>query len=515
MNGRGMGDKAIQNDLRYQFLDTIMPDTRFAISARLITKQAARRSDPVAAHRPFWHTLVWMCGAMMMAPVMSSAAFAAGASTSVVPSSGQAMKMLHTLAGRDHDQADAGMTAQEFLVASKEDANGRDDVAPAGNSGPNGGFETIEALGKALYFDTSLSKNRTESCASCHDPNFAFRDPRDAAGGSVSLGDDGHSLGTRNAPMAAYAMFSPKFHFNKDGVPVGGQFWDGRADDLAMQASMPPLNPAEMGMPDKATIIARLEQNDAYVQAFRHYFGNKIWDDADGAYQAMTRAIAAFERTGEFATFDSKYDRWLAGTYKMTPKEELGRVLFFSQQFTNCNACHELKAAGEPRETFTNYQYHNIGVPQNRAMREANGLDPDFVDNGLLDNPNITDAKKYKGLYKVPSLRNVAVTGPYMHNGVFKDLRTVVKFYNKYNSRAKSAQINPETGKHWGKPEVPGTISITELEKGDALDSRRIDAIVAFLETLTDKRYEPLLKEQKAERAREKAKAQKRANAAN
>jgi cytochrome c peroxidase len=92
-------------------------------------------------------------------------------------------------------------------------------------------------------------------------------------------------------------------------------------------------------------------------------------------------------------------------------------------------------------------------------------------------------------------LRNVAVTAPYMHNGVFQDLRTVVKFYNKYNSKAGSAQINPETRQPWGDPEVPGTLSMTELTSGPALDTKRIDAIVAFLKTLTDARYEDLIPE--------------------
>lgn len=364
----------------------------------------------------------------------------------------------------------------------------------ASNTSP---FADKAALGEALYFDTNLSKNRTQACASCHEPTTAFRDPRrEIAKGAFSLGDDGRSLGDRNAPMAAYAMFSPDFHFKDDGTPVGGQFWDGRAKDLAEQAGGPPLNPVEMGMPDKAAVVARLQEDDGYVESFKTFFGDDVWKDTDRAYAAMTDAIAAFERTDQFAPFDSKYDRFLRGEYKMTPQEELGRVLFFSQQFTNCNVCHQLKSSPTAKgETFTNYEYHNIGVPRNVAVRAENDKDPDFTDNGLLDNPAIDDPAQ-KGKYKTPSLRNVAVTGPYMHNGVFADLRTVIKFYNKYNSRAKSARLNPETRQPWREAEVPGTISLKELEQGDALDSKRIDALVAFLETLTDARYEPLLAEQ-------------------
>jgi cytochrome c peroxidase len=361
---------------------------------------------------------------------------------------------------------------------------------------PEPAFETMAALGEALYFDTNLSANRTQSCASCHDPFTAFRDPRsDVAGGAFSLGDDGKSLGDRNAPTASYAKFSPTFHVREDGVAVGGQFWDGRAADLAEQAGGPPLNPIEMGMADAPAVVARLQEDADYVASFKALFGADIWADSDKAYAAITQAIAAFEGTETFAPFDSKYDRFLRGEYEMTPKEELGRVLFFSQQFTNCNTCHQLKTSPTAQgETFTNYEFHNIGVPRNVATRGAHGKDVDFTDNGLLDNPAIDDPA-YRGKYKTPSLRNVAVTGPYMHNGVFADLETVVRFYNKYNSKAKANQTNPETGKPWGAPEVADTISLEELEQGDALDAKRIDAIVAFLKTLTDARYEPLLAE--------------------
>ncbi|HCK17150.1 MAG TPA: methylamine utilization protein MauG, partial [Thalassospira sp.] len=199
-------------------------------------------------------------------------------------------------------------------------------------------FANLAQLGEALYFDTNLSANRTMSCATCHDPSTAFRDPRiDVADGAFSLGDDGKSLGDRNAPTASYARFSPPFHVRDDGVAVGGQFWDGRAMDLAEQAGGPPLNPIEMGMPDKASVVERLREDEDYVTGFKALFGDGIWTDSDQAYGAMTKAIAAFEESDQFAPFDSKYDRFLRGEYKMTPQEELGRVLFFSQQFTNCN----------------------------------------------------------------------------------------------------------------------------------------------------------------------------------
>ena len=111
----------------------------------------------------------------------------------------------------------------------------------------------------------------------------------------------------------------------------------------------------------------------------------------------------------------------------------------------------------------------------------------------LAANPEVNGDPRERGKFKTPSLRNVAVTGPYMHNGVFKDLRTVILFYNKYNSKKKSRQINPESGERWAPPEVSDTIDMEKLETGPGLDDQRIDALVAFLKTLTDKRYEPLL----------------------
>lgn len=351
---------------------------------------------------------------------------------------------------------------------------------------PAGAYDSLESLGEALFFDTDLSANRTQSCATCHDPDHGFTDPRETAlGRMVSLGDDGESLGGRNAPTAAYARFSPGFHLGENGLYVGGQFLDGREPDLEGQAGGPPLNPVEMGMPDKASVVARLAEKPDYVRAFDALFGAGALDDPEGGYRAMTEAIAAYERTDVFAPFDSKYDRFLRGEAELTNEEELGRLLFFSEQFTNCNLCHQLRRsqiAGD--ETFSNYEYHNIGVPANPAL--------EVTDAGLLDHPGVDDPAQ-AGRFKVPTLRNVAVTGPYMHNGVFADLRTVILFYNKYNSIAERRQINPETGAPWGEPEVPGTLSEEELTHGPALDDKRIDALVSFLKTLTDARYEPLL----------------------
>lgn len=356
------------------------------------------------------------------------------------------------------------------------------------------GTVEIESLGQQLYFDKNLSKNRTQSCATCHAPEHGFIDNRkNSVKGAASLGDDGKSLGDRNAPTAAYAMFSPEFARNKKGIYLGGQFHDGRENDLAGQAGGPPTNPIEMAMPNKATVVDRLKENASYTNSLKKLFGENIFDDQEKVYAAMAKSIAAFEKTELFAPFDSKYDRYLKGEYKLTKKEDLGMTLFFSQQFTNCNLCHQINTSQTyNKETFSNYEYHNIGVPKNLELRALNGKKESFIDHGLLDNPAITDTAQ-DGKFKVPTLRNVAVTAPYMHNGVFNDLKTVILFYDKYNSRSKKRQINPETGKKWKEPEVKENISLKELETGPALKNKRVNALVAFMKTLTDKRYEHLL----------------------
>ena len=355
---------------------------------------------------------------------------------------------------------------------------------------------TEAQLGQILFLDPNFSVNRTMSCATCHDPSNSFSDQRENVGlAMVSLGDDSKSLGTRNTPMAAYSSTSPSFHFDQVLKEyVGGQFLDGRANTLADQAMGPPLNPVEMGLPNAKTLVERVKENPFYVSTFKRLYGDNVFDPLSTeavlpAFQGFANALQAFENTEQFATYDSKYDRFLKGEYDLTVLEDLGRTLFFSNNNVNCNSCHMLKTEDSPKEPFTNHQYRNIGVPSNAQLIALGHIQEDFIDHGLLENPAVDDLK-YDGKFKNPSLRNVAVTAPYMHNGVFKELRTVMEFYDHYNNTERT--INPETGKPWRSPEVPTTVDKEDL-KAQALTDRKIDALVAFMKTLTDKRFEPLL----------------------
>jgi len=384
-----------------------------------------------------------------------------------------------------------GVTAVALLVSACSDPSQIVDQTKPNHSAselPIASTDSKALLGSQLFFDTNLSKERNQSCGTCHDIANGFVDKRqDALFGAVSLGSDGHSMGGRNTPTAGYAAFSPAFHRMANGEYRGGQFLDGRASGLAKQAEGPFLNPVEMAIPDGATVVSRVKENTRYEELFNSLYGQGVLNDSAKGYAAITDAIATFEKTALFMPFDSKYDRALRGEEKLSPQEELGKTLFFSQQFTNCNACHQVNSSPlNPQETFSNYEYRNIGVPANPVLMAHNGNKKDL---GLLDNPEINDLKQ-AGKFKVPSLRNVAVTGPYMHNGVFKDLRTVVLFYDKYNNPRRT--VKPETGRPWAAPQVEENNDLFTLEQEPAVRDHILDAIGALLKPLPQRRYGPL-----------------------
>jgi cytochrome c peroxidase len=239
-------------------------------------------------------------------------------------------------------------------------------------------------------------------------------------------------------------------------------------------------------------VVNRVRENPAYVESLEELFGASIFDQPERTFRAITESIVAFERTVEFAPFDSRYDRFLRGEYQLSDEEELGRLLFFSS-LTNCVTCHTLnRRESSVRETFTDHHYYNIGVPINRRVRQMNNLPEAHRDLGLLENPAVDDPSQ-AGKFRVPSLRNVAVTGPYMHNGVFQELSTAIFFYGKFMLSNRQSQINPETGKPWGTAEVAGTIELEVLNQGQPITSDRAELIATFLKTLTDQRYESLL----------------------
>jgi cytochrome c peroxidase len=347
-------------------------------------------------------------------------------------------------------------------------------------------------LGQKLFFDANLSTPPGQACASCHDSGAFFIDPDPSAPTSKGVLTERH--GNRNTPTALYAAFSPAFHFDPaEGLYVGGQFLDGRAATLQEQAKGPFLNPLEMANPDQTAVVDKVRQAD-YAPLFGKVYGKRALDHTEQAYDRIADAIAAFERTPVFKPFTSKYDGYLAGKARFTRQEKRGRKLFEDPDKGNCAACHPDRPAedGTP-PLFTDFTYDNLGVPKNPANPfyalppELNPDGFDFVDKGL--GAFVKDSAQ-NGKFKVPSLRNIARTAPYMHNGYFKTLRGVVDFYNSRD--IKPACKNPLTTEAqaladgcWPAAEVAENVNHAEL--GDlGLTDREVDDLVAFLRTLTD-----------------------------
>lgn len=353
-----------------------------------------------------------------------------------------------------------------------------------GDNPPSGGSTsgvTIEEVGQLLFEDTALSANGNQACATCHDSTHGFADPAVTVNSPVSEGSKPGEFGDRNAPTAAYAKFTPAFSANCNdanftGVPCGGQFLDGRRDTLAAQAGDPFLNPVEMANDNEADVVNKVRLS-TYADKFRQVFGDSVFSDTSLAYQKITKAIAAYESTNEFAPFDSKFDCYLQdpANYPLSTLEQQGFDLFTGQ--ANCSVCHTIPTNGDP-VLFTNHMYFNIGVPQNPNHPMGTG----FVDHGLM---NHTHDSTHDGLFKTPTLRNVALTAPYMHNGVFATLEDVVKFYF-VDLKQGEPDVDP-TRAGDQPPEVDMNISPEVENRGFlAQDPANITALVAFMQTLTD-----------------------------
>jgi cytochrome c peroxidase len=351
---------------------------------------------------------------------------------------------------------------------------------------------TKQRLGRNLFFDTNLSTPAGQSCASCHAPERAFTDPDRSS--PTSAGANPDLRGSRNAPTAMYMAFSPRFHFDADeGLYLGGQFIDGRAPTLKAQAKGPFLNPIEMANGSPAEVVEKVRAA-SYAPLVERVYGAGLWDNATRAYDAIADAIAAFERSEVFNRFTSRYDYFLYGQASLTTRELRGRALFEAADKGNCAACHPSRPTREGgRPLFTDFSYDNLGVPRNPAnpfYRQPAEVNPDgfeFVDEGL---GGVLKLAAEKGKMKVPTLRNIARTAPYMHNGYFKTLRAVVDFYNTRDVKPRcldpmTAEAEALAAGCWPAPEVTANVNHDEL--GDlGLTEQEVDDIVAFLKTLND-----------------------------
>ncbi len=295
------------------------------------------------------------------------------------------------------------------------------------------------ALGRMLFYDPILSGDSTQSCASCHLQSFAFTDSA-----RFSRGITG-AIGTRNAMQIINAAWQHSF------------FWDGRSPSLEAQALEPVENPIEMAArwPD---VIARLRRHPTYPTLFYKAFGTQTITP-----KLVTKAIAQFERT--LISFNSRYDQYKRGEIELTPLERLGEQLFFSEPLIDplgtkitaggdCFHCHS-------GALFTDNLFHN------NALDSAHTI-YDFPDPGL---GAITQRPEDYGKFKTPTLRNIELTAPYMHDGRFATLEEVIReHYNK--------------GGYWS-PTVDPLMKFVN-KGGLRLNDMEIQALVAFLKTLTD-----------------------------
>jgi cytochrome c peroxidase len=251
-------------------------------------------------------------------------------------------------------------------------------------------------LGKQLYFDTRLSKDNTISCATCHNPAMGWSDA-----GPTSTGINGQK-GGRRAPPVSNAAYAPL------------QFWDGRAPTLEEQAKGPVANPIEMGNTHES-MLRTVQDIPGYVKEFEHVYGTSIV-----TVELVAEAIAAFERT--VVTTDSPFDRYVRGDDNALSKLEKQGLEIFNGK-GHCTACHW-------GGYFSDGRFHNLGV---------NPADPSKPDLGRYV---ITKDSADIGAFKTPTIRDVALRAPYMHNGSEKTLEDVVDLYNK-GGRTGDHNISP------------------------------------------------------------------------
>ncbi|MCX6911089.1 MAG: cytochrome-c peroxidase [Verrucomicrobia bacterium] len=330
------------------------------------------------------------------------------------------------------------------------------------------------ALGKKLFEDKRFSSTGEVSCATCHDPAKAFTDsPLKTSEGIRKL------TGTRNAPTVINAVYFEK------------QFWDGRSPSLEDQALHPPVNPVEMGLKDHEPILAIVREDPDYARAFKQVF------DKSGKEITMTevtKAIAAFERT--VVAGNSPFDRYYfkGDENALTPAQKRGLKLFVNE--ARCVSCHVIE---QTQALFTDNRFHNIGVGINAIQQDVPELAGEFlkakataseVDVKVLTDKRTSELGRLAvtrrfddiGSFKTPTLRNIAVTAPYMHDGSLKTLRDVVVHYNNGGVTKEGDPVNDF---------LSGGIRPLHLT------DPQVDDLVAFLEALTSPEYAHLQKASK------------------
>jgi cytochrome c peroxidase len=366
--------------------------------------------------------------------------------------------------------------------------------------------DALSMLGRKMFFDPSLSASGTMSCASCHSPEHAYGPPNDLP---VQFGGkDMRQPGLRAVPSLMYLQAVPQFteHYfesddeadeSVDNGPTGGLTWDGRVDSGGNQARAPLLSGYEMGNASPAEVVAKVARTD-YADGFRAIYGRALFADQQAAFKAILKAFEVFEQDAPtFYPYSSKYDAYLAGKAMLSPQETRGLALFNDPAKGNCAQCHISKRAndGEPPQ-FTDYGLIALGVPRNPAI-PANA-DPTYYDMGLCG-PQRTDLSKhteYCGLFRTPSLRNVATRHSFFHNGIYHTLQQVMAFYVQRDTDPEKWYPRDSDGTVRKYDDLPAAYhknvntedAPLDRHPGDqpALNAADIADVIAFLQTLTD-----------------------------
>jgi cytochrome c peroxidase len=382
-------------------------------------------------------------------------------------------------------------------------------------------------LGELIFEDKALSVSGQQSCSTCHVAAYAFAADPSSDGPDHGLpvplgGPNMDEPGFHNAPSLMYASFAPAFYFDSDGNPKGGFFRDGRAATLADQAIQPFITPFEMANLDAASVIERLKGRP-YLADFTALYGAEVLSDPNTALQRMGQALAAFETESvDFHPFTSKYDYWLKGQATLTTQEQRGLALFNNPTKGNCSACHPSTSGdGVTPALFTDFSFDNLGLPRPAtapAYTSINGSDgiENYYDLGicgpLRDNGTL-NLSGICGQFKVPTLRNIALTAPYFHNGQFATLSKAIGFYVRRDTNPDQFYPTAADGSVTKFNDLPslyggqfivninlpgsdagylGNVNTGEIPYnrvlGDqsALDADEINDMIAFLCTLTD-----------------------------
>ena len=359
----------------------------------------------------------------------------------------------------------------------------------------------VQELGRTLFFDPALSASGQQSCASCHDPKFAYGPPNDR---STQLGGrDLKSGGLRAAPSLRYLQMVPRFsehYFDESGDesvdqgPTGGHTWDGRADTLHDQALLPLTSALEMANAGVESVVAKVEQA-AYAPRFRAVFGEDVFAEPVRARSALLLSLEVFQQSPkDFYPYSSRYDAYLRKQATLSAPELRGLSLFNDQNKANCAHCHVSQIRKGAFPQFTDFGFAALGVPRNQKLSQ--NQERSFFDLGLCGplRQDLSSHREYCGAFRAPTLRNVALRRAFFHNGVFHSLEQTLEFY---------AQRDTNPGRWYptanGKPDAFDDLPLglrgninrdapfgRSPGQAPSLSKGEIQDLIAFLKTLTD-----------------------------